>query len=43
MKPELIDHFQSRRLSIEERIANGKELRLAFPRKMHGEYGESYG
>jgi uncharacterized protein (DUF2252 family) len=41
MKPELIKHFQSKRLSIDERIAAGKELRKIFPRIMQGEYKPS--
>jgi uncharacterized protein (DUF2252 family) len=41
MKPELIDHFQSKRQSIEERIASGKELRKTYPRNMQGEYKPS--
>ncbi|MBE0639683.1 MAG: DUF2252 domain-containing protein [Bacteroidales bacterium] len=35
---ELLDHFQSKRLTIEERIAAGKALRKNFPRDLQGEY-----
>ena len=38
MKPELLNHFQSKLLSIEERIAAGKDLRLKCPRIKQGEY-----
>jgi uncharacterized protein (DUF2252 family) len=40
MSPELLHHFQSKRLSIEERIATGKDLRKKFPRINQGEYNE---
>jgi hypothetical protein len=32
MSQELLSHFQSKKLSIGERIAAGKELRKEFPR-----------
>jgi len=35
---ELLDHFQSKHLTIEERIASGKVLRKGIPRDMLGEY-----
>lgn len=35
---ELLDHFQSKRLTIEERIVAGKALRKNFPRDLQGEY-----
>ncbi len=38
MSKKLLDHFQSKRLSIEERIALGKKLRVKFPRIKQGEY-----
>jgi len=38
MSKKLIDHFQSKQLSIEERIASGKKLRDKFPRIKQGEY-----
>ena len=38
MATKLLSHFQSKQLSIEERIAAGKALRIKFPRAMHGEY-----
>ena len=38
MKQELLNHFQSKRKSIEERMAAGKERRTKFPRIMQGEY-----
>jgi uncharacterized protein (DUF2252 family) len=38
MSKKLLDHFQSKRLSIEERIASGKKLRDKFPRIKQGEY-----
>jgi uncharacterized protein (DUF2252 family) len=38
MSKKLLDHFQSKRLSIEERIASGKKLRDKFPRIEQGEY-----
>jgi len=41
MNPELLHHFQSKQLSIEERIAAGKDLRKKFPRINQGEYNES--
>ena len=41
MKPELLNHFQSKHKSVEERIADGKALRKKFPRLEHGEYKPS--
>jgi uncharacterized protein (DUF2252 family) len=38
MSQELLNHFQSERKSIEERITSGKELRKKFPRIEQGEY-----
>lgn len=38
MKKELLHHFQSKRLSVEERMAAGKELRKKFPRIAQGDY-----
>jgi uncharacterized protein (DUF2252 family) len=38
MNQELVHHFQSERLSIEERKAAGKALRNKFPRNLQGEY-----
>ncbi len=38
MSKKLLDHFQSKRLSVEERITAGKELRNKFPRIKLGEY-----
>jgi len=38
MSKKLLDHFQSKQLSIEERIASGKKLRDKFPRIKQGEY-----
>jgi len=38
MEQELLNHFQSKRLTIEERIAKGKALRKKFPRDLQGEY-----
>jgi uncharacterized protein (DUF2252 family) len=38
MGKKLLDHFQSKQLSIEERIASGKKLRDKFPRINQGEY-----
>ncbi len=38
MNKKLLTHFQSKRLSIEERINTGKELRNKFPRFKLGEY-----
>ena len=34
----ILDQFQSKRQSIEDRIAAGKELRKTYPRILHGEY-----
>jgi uncharacterized protein (DUF2252 family) len=38
MSKKLLDHFQSKQLSIEERIASGKKLRDKFTRIKQGEY-----
>jgi uncharacterized protein (DUF2252 family) len=38
MSKKLLDHFHSKRLSIEERISAGKELRNKFPRIKQGDY-----
>jgi uncharacterized protein (DUF2252 family) len=38
MKPKLLHHFQSKRLSVEERMAAGKELRKKIPRILQGDY-----
>jgi uncharacterized protein (DUF2252 family) len=38
MSRKLLDHFQSKQLSIEERIIAGKKLRDKFPRIKQGEY-----
>jgi uncharacterized protein (DUF2252 family) len=38
MSKKLLDHFQSKQLSIEERISAGKKLRDKFPRIKQGEY-----
>jgi uncharacterized protein (DUF2252 family) len=38
MSKKLLDHFHSKRLSVEERITEGKELRNKFPRINLGEY-----
>jgi uncharacterized protein (DUF2252 family) len=38
MGQELLNHFQSERLSIKQRKAVGKELRKKFPREQQGEY-----
>ncbi len=38
MKSQLLSHFQSKPLSIEERIAKGKALREKFPRIKLGDY-----
>ena len=38
MSKKLIDHFQSKQLSIEERIASGKKLRDKLPRIKQGDY-----
>ncbi len=38
MSQEIINHFKSKQLSIEERFAAGKELREKFPRIRQGEY-----
>ena len=41
MSQELLNHFQSKQQSIEERIAIGKDLRKKFPRINQGEYNVS--
>ncbi|MEI7983436.1 MAG: DUF2252 family protein, partial [Bacteroidota bacterium] len=38
MSQELLNHFQSKRLNVKERIAAGKELRKKFPRELQGEF-----
>jgi len=38
MSHEILNHFKSKQLSIEERFAAGKELRKKFPRLSQGEY-----
>jgi len=38
MSTELITHFQSKHVSVEDRMAAGKELRKAISRKDQGEY-----
>ena len=38
MKPELLNHFQSKHKSVEERISAGKALRKKIPRIQQGEY-----
>lgn len=38
MSKKLLDHFQSKQLSMEERIIAGKKLRDKFPRIKQGEY-----
>ncbi|MCU0343851.1 MAG: DUF2252 domain-containing protein [Ignavibacterium sp.] len=38
MSKKLLDHLQSKKLSIEERIVAGKKLRDKFPRIKQGEY-----
>ena len=38
MSKKLLDHFQSKQLSIEQRFASGKKLRDKFPRIKQGEY-----
>jgi uncharacterized protein (DUF2252 family) len=41
MSTELLNHFQSKQQSIEERIAAGKALRKKFPRINQSEYKQS--
>jgi uncharacterized protein (DUF2252 family) len=41
MSRELLNHFQSKQKSIEERIAIGKDLRKKFPRINQGEFNIS--
>jgi hypothetical protein len=38
MNQELLHHFQSERLSVEERVVAGKALRKKYPRHLQGEY-----
>jgi uncharacterized protein (DUF2252 family) len=38
MNRELLNHFQSKRPSIDERFAAGKALRKKFPREQQGDY-----
>ncbi len=38
MSKKLLDHFQSTKLSIDERITSGKKIRDKFPRIKQGEY-----
>lgn len=38
MSKKLLDHFQSRKLSIDERIIAGKKIRDKFPRIKQGDY-----
>lgn len=38
MSQELLNHFQSKQQSVEERIAEGKKIRERFPRNKLGEY-----
>jgi uncharacterized protein (DUF2252 family) len=41
MSQEILDHFQSKQLTVEQRFAAGKELRKKFPRINQGAYKES--
>src|SRR6188474_3547870 len=41
MSSEQLHHFLSKQLTVEERIAVGKDLRKKFPRINQGEYNES--
>ena len=41
MSQDLLNHFQSKHQSVEERIAIGKDLRKKFPRINQGEYNVS--
>ena len=43
MSKELLNHFHSKRLSVEERYAAGKALRRKFPRILQGEYKPAAG
>lgn len=43
MSKKLLSHFQSKSLSIEERIEAGKALRKKFPRHLQGEYEPAAG
>lgn len=38
MSKKLLDHFQSKKLSIDERIIAGKKIREKFPRIKQGDY-----
>ena len=38
MAQSLLYQFQSKRQSVDDRIAAGKELRKKYPRVLHGEY-----
>lgn len=38
MNKKILDHFQSKQMSIDERIIAGKKLREKFPRIKQGEY-----
>ena len=38
MSQELLNHFQSKRRSVKERMAAGKVLRKQFPRELQGDY-----
>ena len=38
MSKEILQHFQSKQATVEERIAAGKKLRLEFPRNKQGDY-----
>lgn len=41
MDTEIINHFQSKPKTVEERMAEGKALRVKFPRIKQGEYSPS--
>src|SRR6478609_911484 len=41
MAKKLLKHFQSKTVSIEERMENGKALRLKYPRANMGDYKAS--
>src|SRR6478736_3154443 len=41
MSKKVLDHFQSKTLSVEERMDKGKALRVKFPRTQMGEYKAS--
>jgi uncharacterized protein (DUF2252 family) len=38
LRTELLNHFQSKRLSVKDRLAAGKDLRKKIPRDQHGDY-----